>query len=58
MSRIILSEAKPNIALATHVEKRDIWVRIVPKVNHLTQTLFIMILLSLGKTKLVLVLLE
>ena len=58
MSRIILSPAKSNITLATHVEERDIWVRIVPKVNNPTQTLFIMILLSLGKTKLVLVLLE
>ena len=58
MSRIILSPAKSNITLATHVEKRNTWVKIVPKVNHPTQTLFIMILLSLGKTKLVLVLLE
>ena len=31
MSRIIPSQAKPNIALATHVEKMDIWVKIVPK---------------------------
>ena len=58
MSRIILSQAKPKIALATYVEKRDIWVRIVPKVNHPTQTLFVMISLSLGGTKQILVLLE
>ena len=27
----MLSQEKQNIALATHVEKMDIWVKIVPK---------------------------
>ena len=55
---IMLSLKKQDIALATHEEKKCIYVRIVQKVTHKPQILSNMISLSLGMTKQVLVLLE